>query len=223
MNTPGQRVRARRKQLKLTQTQAAGAAGLSQGTWSAMEKSDESDYRSAYWVDIARVLHTTPEWLQYGIGDPEQRTDIATMRVETANGTDVWQMIYSLVGISDDGENQTNKDISMTIPPWMADHFNFCPTTTLLYAVEDAAAAPDRPKGTIVLIDTAQKSIKDADLYCVYLNGNLTLRRLFRELDESLRVACDNPNKTHFPDRVVQSGKALPFRILGRVVAKFDM
>jgi transcriptional regulator with XRE-family HTH domain len=222
MKTLGDRVRARRKQLRLTQTQAADLVGMSQGGWSGIETGDTKDTKGTNITAIAAALKTTARWLQTGEGHPDERDDVPTMQIETPDGVEVCPVIFMLQSYQGD-KPVIDRSVSMPVPRWMSDRFEFGPTTTLMHRLQDNAAAPDRPKDTIVLIDTAQREPVDAGLYCVRLLGVLTVRRIFIEPDGALRIACDNPNKTQYPDKLIAGVTADYFYIVGAVVARFDM
>lgn len=72
----GQRIRARRKQLDMTQTDVSVLTGISQKQISRYE-SGENDLTGANAVALAAALHTTTDWLvgrveyDYQLGDHE--------------------------------------------------------------------------------------------------------------------------------------------------------
>lgn len=65
----GERIRARRKELKLTQVQVAKAAGIEQGTLSDIERGRTDAPAGDTLAGLCKALQTTARWIIYGIGD----------------------------------------------------------------------------------------------------------------------------------------------------------
>ncbi|EKS6403300.1 helix-turn-helix domain-containing protein [Enterobacter hormaechei] len=68
MNSLGQRILARRKELKLTQREAAKLAGVAHVTISQWER-DETQPVGARLFALAKALSCTPTWLMFGDDD----------------------------------------------------------------------------------------------------------------------------------------------------------
>lgn len=66
MNTLANRLKTARKNAKLTQAKIAESVGIKQPTYQALEAGKVE--KSAYLVDIARVLGVNPDWLATGEG-----------------------------------------------------------------------------------------------------------------------------------------------------------
>lgn len=67
--TIGNRIRARRKELKLPQVQLAKAIGISQGAVSDLETGETEAPAGETLVGLCRALHTTAKWIIHGTGD----------------------------------------------------------------------------------------------------------------------------------------------------------
>lgn len=65
--TLADRVKTRRQELELTQTQLAGMSGVSQQAINRIERGLIS--RPRYLLEMSRALQCEPEWLQYGNDD----------------------------------------------------------------------------------------------------------------------------------------------------------
>jgi transcriptional regulator with XRE-family HTH domain len=72
---PGQRIRQRRKELGLTQTQAAKAAGIAQPTLSEIETGETRMLQGDTLVSLVRVLRTNARWVMLARGRKED-TDL---------------------------------------------------------------------------------------------------------------------------------------------------
>lgn len=64
----GERIRERRQELKLTQTELAQKTGLGQSSINRLENGDTPDPRASTLNTLSAALGVTPEWLQ-GLGD----------------------------------------------------------------------------------------------------------------------------------------------------------
>jgi transcriptional regulator with XRE-family HTH domain len=75
--TPGERIKKRRRELKLSQIQAAKAAGISQSSLSEIETGETRSLKGRTLFGIARALKTTTAWIMNGRGthDVEQLTE----------------------------------------------------------------------------------------------------------------------------------------------------
>lgn len=68
--TAGQRIKAKRLALGLKQIPLAKAAGITQGTLSAIEKGHTKALYGATLVGLTEGLGVSPEWIQTGIDRP---------------------------------------------------------------------------------------------------------------------------------------------------------
>jgi transcriptional regulator with XRE-family HTH domain len=82
----GERLKALRKKAGLTQLSIAQAAGASHPTYSELERGVLREFNTQLFINLAEVLHTTPEFIMYGtgsekmshlqpIGNPEQKKE----------------------------------------------------------------------------------------------------------------------------------------------------
>jgi SOS-response transcriptional repressor LexA len=71
MESLGQRIRKRRKELRLTQKQVGKSVGVSAVSVTHWE-GDETSPRGKSLHVLAKILRTTPDWLIYGKGSPEE-------------------------------------------------------------------------------------------------------------------------------------------------------
>lgn len=69
MKTIGSRLRARRKELKLTQVQVAQRAGIKQGTLSELETDKTNAPAGLTLAGLCRALETNARWVLEGKGD----------------------------------------------------------------------------------------------------------------------------------------------------------
>lgn len=83
--------------------------------------------------------------------------------------------------------------------------------------IEGDSMLPELRDGFVVLIDLSDcHPIKSGKVYALSVDGEQRIKRLFRQVDGSLLIRSDNPDKAHFPDEVVQPEHLDRVRIIGR-------
>ena len=83
--------------------------------------------------------------------------------------------------------------------------------------VEGESMSPYLEHGDIVLVNMDDTAVKDGQVYVVALDGELLVKRLFKQIDGGVELRSDNPSPRYVPRHV--SGEQLELlRILGRVV-----
>lgn len=83
--------------------------------------------------------------------------------------------------------------------------------------VEGDSMLPELRNGFVVLIDLSDcDPIKSGKVYALSVDGEQRIKRLFRQIDGSLLIRSDNPDKSHYPDEVVQPEHLERVRIIGR-------
>lgn len=76
---------------------------------------------------------------------------------------------------------------------------------------------PQLADGNVVLIDLSDCSpIKPGKVYAISVDGEQRIKRLFPQIDGSLRIASDNPDKSLYPDELVRPEYLDRVRIIGR-------
>jgi hypothetical protein len=83
--------------------------------------------------------------------------------------------------------------------------------------VDGDSMLPELRNGFVVLIDLSDcDPIKSGKVYALSVDGEQRIKRLFPQIDGSLKICSDNPDKAHFPDEVVQPEHLERVRIIGR-------
>lgn len=86
----------------------------------------------------------------------------------------------------------------------------------VMYAQGDSMAYTIRD-GAVVLIDHTIKEPLDGEVYAFLHDGEVYIKRFFKNFDGSWRLVCDNPDKAKYPDRSIPANEPLPFEIIGEV------
>jgi len=90
------------------------------------------------------------------------------------------------------------------------------PARADIHFVAGRSMEPRLYDGDAILFDTRETSVaSDGKMYVIDWNGERFVKRLFRELDGSVRVASDN-KAPEFQDRIVRPGDG-GFTVVGRV------
>lgn len=94
---------------------------------------------------------------------------------------------------------------------------NFLPSETHSGSLKkivmpDNAMLPTFPQGSELTIDTSQTAIIDGKIYEIQSGGLSFIRRIYRQIDGSLKIVCDNPE---FESVIVSSDSV---QIVGRVI-----
>lgn len=211
----GERIAECRKALGLSQTQLAKLAGLSQATIGKLESGISSG--SSHLHKIAQALHTTPAYLA----------------CETDDRSEGYVPVPSIDVVADDlglvqvreidltfGMGATYLEIPVTTQvrhfsrDWLRQYTHADPEHLFFAQGIGNSMEPYIHDSDLLLIDTAQKSIKMTDKIWAVAYGNCgAVRRLRPKADGSVHMLCDNPL---VPDDIAYDGE---LHVLGRVVA----
>ena len=83
--------------------------------------------------------------------------------------------------------------------------------------IDGNSMEPVLADGNVVLIDLADcLPIKSGKVYAISVDGEQRLKRLFRQIDGSLLIRSDNPDKALYPDEIVRPEHLERVRIIGR-------
>lgn len=139
-------------------------------------------------AQIAKALSVSPEWLQFGI---------ETVQINHNHGT---QTNFT-------GQSQTN-----TVNNNFFSNENKNSGSLKKIIIPDASMFPVLPENCELTIDTAQTVIIDGKIYEIQSGGLSFIRRIYRQIDGSLKIVCDNPE---FESVIVSSDSV---QIVGRVI-----
>jgi phage repressor protein C with HTH and peptisase S24 domain len=77
---------------------------------------------------------------------------------------------------------------------------------------------PTINEGAILLLNSQFGRLESGKVYALLHNGEVRVKRLFAEFTGAWRIASDNPNKTLYPDNLVDAEAMSGLQIIGRVV-----
>ncbi|MGF6976376.1 phage repressor protein C with HTH and peptisase S24 domain [Paraburkholderia sp. JPY465] len=237
METMGERVRARRKQLGMSQAELAVAVGCSQPSI----KKIEAGGKTTLLLELAKALQVDVQWLKSGgkLADNSQ----ATHQVSENNGESQTVSLRPIVAWDSEEE--------------LGDEYIFLPRLrvklsagegTLLYEIDEkgqrqafrkawaqrlgvkqeSAATmvadgmsmePRIQDGDSLVVDYKETWITSGKVYAIAFAGEVYVKRLFKRPDGGVRIVSDNPDKTRYPDWDVEPQMLANLQIIARIIA----
>lgn len=70
--------------------------------------------------------------------------------------------------------------------------------------------------GSLVMIDLIDRQIQRGKVYAIAVDGEQRIKRLFKQIDGSLLIRSDNPDKNRYPDETVAPQHLDRVQIIGR-------
>lgn len=223
--TYGQRLKAARKNKKLSQTDLAEISGVGQGSISKIERGDQES--SAYDIELSHHLGVNPMWLK--TGDENLAPDWITGKGEKSKEPRIKEAIepgeiYQPVrfvsfdlkaGISGYGVdylNEENEPLYLRAT-WFQKR-RLKPANIVACSVSGESMEPTLYSGDVVLVDLSNTTLIDGDVFAVNYEGEMLIKRMHRDAGQWY-LQSDNPNKTHYPNKLCSGDLCL---IIGKVV-----
>jgi phage repressor protein C with HTH and peptisase S24 domain len=228
------RIRARRKELKLTQDQVAEYVGINRvsvSNWETEGKNGTSP-KGENLLSLAKILKCDPQWLITGdVIYQSTKSDIGEQPAKyTMGGFDIWD---SKTPLSDDEVElpfykevelsagtgsvvqRQNSGFKLRFAKSTLRRHNIQPDTAACVTVSGDSMEPVLPDQATVGIDTANTKIKDGDMYAIDHDGMLRVKVLYRLPGGGMRVRSFN--RDDYPDEDLTPDQASRVTVLGRV------
>ncbi len=244
MNELKDRVLKRRKQLGLTQKELAKRVGVKQQSIQQLE--DGVVKRPRYLLELSSALECDPHWLSTGKGKAGIDSDLSSQSKhqimgETAKYStdeldffghmDAWDSNTPLN--EDEVELPLFREVELAAGAGatqvIENHgakLRFAKSTLKRAGImpEHAACAfvrgnsmdPVMPDGTCVGVNTADKSIKDGEIYAIDHGGLLRVKYLHRRPGGGIKIVSQNSIE-HPVEELTAEEAAAQVRIIGRV------
>jgi len=224
MNKLGDRLRQRRKELKLTQKQIAKSAKVSPSSVTQWESGDTSP-KGENLFSVCRALQCSPDWLLYG-----KEGSAPEPSAEWLGGFDLWDSNTPLR--SDEVEIPFYTEVQLAAGNGsIASLENIGPKlrfakSTLIRNGTDAAHAvcvkvagnsmePVIPDGASIGVDTSKKDIVDGKIFAINHDGMLRAKILYRLPGGGIRLRSFNADE--YPDEHYSKEQSVDIQIVGKV------
>ena len=222
------RLKQRREELGYSQAKVAKIAGLSQPSYGDLENGKTQSSRKL--VQIANALQVNPEWLATGEGEMMTHQQKVDALVESLpNGithddiepwrkdNQVWVDFYDVTFCCGVGAAQPEFEALKKTLPFDESFFRYRKINPnnfkMIYATGDSMSPYINPHDAVG-IDISDIQPKDGEVYALFLDGDLMIKRVFREGGGVLRLASDN---TNYRDKIVNHDSGDSLIIIGRV------
>lgn len=201
-------IKRRRKELGLTQSELANAAGYtSKSTISKIEKGD-IDLSTSMLNTIAKALQTTPTALLYGDGRPGSSTgkDLPPGAVKLEE-----KEIPILGSVACGEPIYDPADERIKVP--VSYHADFG-----LYAKGDSMIGANIDDGDLVFFQE-QTMVENGQIAAVAIDNEVLLKRVYYDPGKRIILQSENGDGSH-PPIVVEGPDLDKVRIFGRAIAK---
>ncbi len=217
MMTTGDRVKAKRKELGLSQTALGALAGLTQPTISALERNES--HTSGSLASIARALHVNALWLETGLGQPDlldasgsaaPESDTITIPLLECKGSCGNGRLYGDIDYSPVSISRT------LLRKYHTSHTS--PNSLIALYADGDSMSPFIVHGDIMFFDTSISDFRDGGIYLIDTPDGLRVKRVNRRADGRVILRSDSPDKVRFPDEEYTQEQAPHLAVKGRFV-----
>ena len=213
----GERLKSRRKELKLTQQDIAERVNVSKTSVVFWEKGENIPKHESLLL-LANTLSTSPEWLLKGDGVitvPAGRPMIVTKEEHPHDfiWIDVVDIRFSCGdGISIEYHYDEIKESLPFMPEFFVKKGVKPENTKIMVAAGDSMEDYIYDKD-LFAVDFSSTEIRDGEIYAVYFEGEAMLKQIFKEEGGVLVLHSKN---TKYPDKRVTEKNGSGFKVIGR-------
>jgi phage repressor protein C with HTH and peptisase S24 domain len=238
METMGDRVRQRRKELGMSQADLAAAAGCSQPSI----KKVEAGGNTTLILEIAKALQVDPDWLKSGAisadnvislsakdGQREQGTPSLSLRPivaweEEAELGDEYIFLPRLRVKLSAGDGTVVYEIDekgqrQAFRKAWAVRLGIREESAATMVADGMSMEPRILDGDSLVVDYKETWITSGKVYALTFASEFYVKRLFKKPEGGVRIVSDNPDKTRYPDWEVAPEALHNLQIIARVIA----
>lgn len=216
MSTFGERLKARRLKVGMSQTALAAKAGVGQTTIADIESGRIKG--STKTVEMAAALSCSSTWLATGKGPEEPAGRPPPIDVtEDPNLTTIKKVKFKIsAGISGFSVEYLNGERAPIIfrKDWI-DRNGYLPENLFAVPVSGQSMEPSLYDGDLIVVNTADNSPRDGDVFVANYEGELVVKRMKRDAG-NWWLSSDNSDKRRYPDKRCDDQTFL----IGRVIHK---
>lgn len=213
VKTIAERLTHAREAQGMTQEAVAKAAGVSQGTIGNIESGLRENPREL--LAIAAAVGVSPQWLKTGRG---QRGPVGTVSLdENPDLPSIRRVNFKLsAGATGFGVEYLEEDDEPIVfrRNWF-DSRGLTPSKLFAVRVANGSMQPGLWEGDTVVVNTADTTPKDGEVFAVNYEGELVVKRLVRD-EGRWWLKSDNPDQGRHPRKACDENVVL----LGAIVHK---
>jgi len=215
----GDRLKSRRKELKLTQQDVADAVNVSKTSVVFWERGENVPKHESLLL-LAATLNTSPEWLLKGEGAVTMASGQPMIVTKEDHPNDfIWIDVVDISFSCGDGISiEYHYDEIKESLPFMPEFFvkkGVKPQNTKILVASGDSMENYIYDQDLFAIDVSDTDVKDGAIYAVYFENEAMLKQIFKEQGGTLVLHSLNP-KYKDRDRHVHANNGDGFRVIGR-------
>lgn len=217
MKTLAERLESARAAAGLTQAELSRRVGVSRATVSLWFSGTTKDFSGENLIKAARALKVSVSWLSTGRGkrNVDERSEINFD--DNPDYPSIRRVKLKLsAGVTGYGVEPLNDDHAPIVfsRGWYEGH-NYKPDELIAIKVDGASMEPGLYDGDWVVINTADDSPREGNVFALNFEGEAVIKRLFK-VDGQWVAASDNADKRIYRDKPLNGDTF----VIGRVVHK---
>lgn len=217
--TTGSRVKKCRLALKISQSELARRARLTQPTISSLE-SDNSN-TSGSLASIAQALGVSALWLETGLGPKEIQGTLPYTNSTHAPVVHAIPLLESK-GSCGNGRHHFGELYDYTRPIEVSERliskYHVKPAKLIALYADGDSMTSFIVDGDIMIFNTEQDGLQSGAIYLLDTPDGLRVKRIHRRVDGQVILSSDNPDKTRYPDEPYTQDQAALLTITAKFV-----
>lgn len=223
----GMRVKECRQALKMSQSELARLAGLTQPTISSLERGDSNTSGSL--ASIAQALGISALWLETGLGDKTLPTGRIGAPIYTDATGGERSAVYSIPMLESKGScgngrhsfcdgNDSDYRQPVTVCARLIEKFNVNPAKLIALYADGDSMANYIVDGDVMFFTVDLDGLQSGTIYLIDTPDGLRVKRIQKRLDGDVIIRSDNPDKGRYPDETYTPDQAALLTVKGKFV-----
>ncbi len=218
-------MKARRKELNMSQKELAEKSNITQPTISALERGTSQSSGSL--ASIAAALDVSALWLETGLGEKDVPAPASFKRVFASGKEPEREFEIRLLeakGSCGNGRYNFNTGDEFKTPiikeeRWFI-RFNAKPENVFALIADGFSMANFIVHGDIVYFNSVVSHLRSGEIYLIDTPDGLRVKRVHKRADGTVLLCSDNQDKTIYPDEFYTASEAERITIKGRFICR---
>lgn len=220
MHTLANRIVEAREELDISKAELARRVGVTRATVSMWESGQIESLKDDHLLQLAELLDLNPKWLNCGKG-PRRAPGKAGARAEgpAASYTFVTRVYGPMLSAGGGRVSWEHEEIDSSHAfrrDWLK-RKGLAVKDCRIISVEGESMAPFLCTGDVVLVNKADRAIRNGEVYAIAVDDELRVKRLSRRADGAVEIHSDNP-APEYAMELVAADAIERLQIIGRVV-----